>query len=207
MIRKFVLLIAVLALQGMFVAYAGNNIMQLNNVTAPAGENIVVNLEVINEDAFVGLQLDVPLPTGFGYVASSAVLNPARSNGHIMNAAILPGTNTFRVLAFSLSNAAFIGNSGTVASFSFTTSMTSGTYPLPIVNGILGNIAGQNIITGTVSGEVILTGTATYNVTFVVIDENQAAIPDATVTLGSVTNPAVIMYLLRLNRELTIILL
>ena len=77
MIRKLVLLITLLSMQGMFAVYAGNNIMQLNDVTAQAGENITLDLEVINDDQFVAFQLDIPLPEGFDYVQESIKIGRA----------------------------------------------------------------------------------------------------------------------------------
>ncbi|HPK04903.1 MAG TPA: hypothetical protein PK908_03340, partial [Bacteroidales bacterium] len=169
MIRKLVLLITLLSMQGMFAVYAGNNIMQLNDVTAQAGENITLGLEVFNDDQFVAFQVDVPLPEGFGYVAGSIIPNPARSNGHMTQANVLPNTNIFRAIGFSMTNAAYLGNSGAIVFFDFTTPQTSGTFDLILQGAILGNIQGVNILTGTNDGSVTLIGTS-YNVNFIIKD-------------------------------------
>ncbi|NLN95097.1 MAG: carboxypeptidase regulatory-like domain-containing protein, partial [Bacteroidales bacterium] len=188
MIRKLVLLITLLSMQGMFAVYAGNNIMQLNDVTAQAGENITLGLEVLNEDQFVAFQVDIPLPEGFGYVDESIVPNPTRSTNHQAMANVLPNTNIFRAIGFSLTNAAYLGNSGAIVFFDFTTPQTSGTFDLELQDAILGNIEGVNILTDTSNGSVTLIGTS-YDVNFIVSDPDQNPVAGATVTLGTVTNP------------------
>ena len=56
--------------------------MILKDVTDVAGENMEMDLEFTNQDAFVGFQHDIPLPEGFGYVEGSAVLNHSRITNH-----------------------------------------------------------------------------------------------------------------------------
>src|SRR5690606_16204094 len=74
--------------------------------------------------------------------------------------------------------------------FTFTTPDVAGTYSLILENTVIGNIQGENILTGTIDGTLTLTGPTSFTVTFVVKDENQVVIPDATVTLGTIANPA-----------------
>lgn len=107
----------------------------IHDATGPAGEDILIDVEIINIGfQIVAFQADIILPEGFGYVPGSAFLNPLRSAGHLFNANVLPGTNTLRMIAFSLTNTAFNGNSGNIASFTLTTPDIPGTYMLtPVV--------------------------------------------------------------------------
>ncbi len=168
------------------------NIMQLHDVTALRGDDIEVELEITNESEFVAFQLDIPLPEGFQYLAGSVGLNEARKTDHQIQANVLPGTNLFRMISFSLTNAVYPGNSGVIASFALATPFLPGSYTLAVEDGIIGNIQGVNILTGTVDGTVTLTGDPLpqFSVEFVVEDQNQQALGDAVITLGNLTNPA-----------------
>jgi len=105
----------------------------IHDASSLAGEDILVDTEIINTGfEFVSFQVDIILPEGFGYVQGSAFLNPERKADHIVNASILPGTNTLRMIAFTLTNAAFIGESGIIASFTLTTPEVPGNYQLLI---------------------------------------------------------------------------
>ena len=88
----------------------------------------------------------------------SIVPNPTRSTNHQAMANVLPNTNIFRAIGFSLTNAAYLGNSGAIVFFDFTTPQTSGTFDLELQDAILGNIEGVNILTDTSNGSVTLIG-------------------------------------------------
>ena len=170
----------------MIPTQVSGNIMKVLNTTAVAGDDVVINIEVINEDNFCAFQFDIPLPSGFGYVPESIGLNPARITNHQAMANVLPNTNIFRAVAFSMTNANFLGNDGVLTFFTFTTPEVPGVYTLNIEDAILGNIQGQNILDETISGTVTLTSIPGYTVTFVIQDQNQVPIPGATVTLGAI---------------------
>jgi len=169
----------------------GSNIMRINDVTAEPGSNIIVEMEIINEDQFVAWQFDIPMPEGFDYVANSAALT-SRAAGHQINAVILPNTTIFRSLAFSFTNAYFLGNEGVIATYEFITPNTAGTFEFVLVDAIIASLQAQDIISGTENGTITLGGATPdeYTVTFNVADQNGAPITDAVVTLGTVTNPA-----------------
>ena len=167
------------------------NIMKVLDVTAIAGDDVVIEIEVFNEDEFCAFQFDIPLPEGFGYVQESIGLNPDRITNHQAMANVLPNTNIFRAVAFSMTNDSFLGNSGVLTFFTFTTPEVPGVYTLSINDdAILGNIEGENILDGTISGTVTLVIDGLYTVTFDIKNPDQVPIPGATVTLGNITNPA-----------------
>jgi len=174
----------------MTVSLMAENVIYLPDISVNASEDIIISVEVTNEDSFVGFQFDIPLPEGFDYKLNTIALNPERKADHIINANVLPGTNMFRVLSFSLSNSAYKGNSGVLTFFTLTTPNVAGSYDLVIEDAFFGNHAGQNIITGIVNGTVTLLGEELYTVTFVVKDQNQVTVQDATITMGSISNIA-----------------
>lgn len=133
-----------------FSAMAQNS-MSIPNVSTGAASQAIVAVNITNANAFTGFQLDIPLPVGISYVANTAAINPSRSNGHILSAAIVGGS-TLRIIAFSFSNAQFNGSSGAVASFSLLTSAVPGDYPLQILNAVISGTNATNILTATVDG-------------------------------------------------------
>jgi uncharacterized protein (TIGR02145 family) len=139
------------------ITFAGENIMKVHDATGLPGENITIELEILNDDPFVAFEVHFDLPEGFGYVPGSVSLNPGRKADHLVQAAISGATGKLIVIAFSLTNSYFIGNSGVIASFSLSTPDVAGTYPLIPENGIIANIQGMNILTGYINGTITLT--------------------------------------------------
>jgi hypothetical protein len=133
------------------------NIMKVHDATGLPGENITIELEILNDDPFVAFEVHFDLPEGFSYIAGSALLNPDRKADHIFNAAIHPSTGKLVMMAFSLTNANFTGNSGIVATFSLTTPETADEYPLIPENGVISDIQGNNLLTGYINGVINLT--------------------------------------------------
>jgi len=133
-----------------------SNVMKIHDAVAVAGENLIVDLEIINHGAFNSFQTDILLPEGFDWVSGAISLNPDRKVDHIIQANVLPGTNIFRMLAYSMTNANFLGNSGIITSFTFSTPAEPGTYFLTPEEGIIGNLAGENILTGVIHGTITL---------------------------------------------------
>ncbi len=168
-------------------AFAGSNIMKLSSVSVVAGQPVELELEIINDDEFVAFQFDVPLPLGFGWNQGDIQLNPDRITNHVIQAAILPGTNIFRAISFSMTNDAYLGNSGVIATFTLSTPSTTGYFQLSLWNVIICDSNAVNIKTGSVNGSVTLTG---FTITFFVTDINQTPIPDAVIKLGNITNAA-----------------
>lgn len=129
------------------------NIMIVHDVAAFAGEVITVELEIMNDAEFVGFNLSIPLPEGFEYVDGSAEL--FRKTNHMLSFTI-NAQHVARILAFSVTNNAFLGNNGIILQFQLETPNIAGTYLLPIEQAVIGNIHAENIITGTVDGLVTL---------------------------------------------------
>lgn len=115
--------------------------------------NFVVQLIAENTDPFVAFQVDIPIPTGFGYVEGSAVLNASRISGHALTASILTG-NIVRLIGYSVGNTAFLGNSGTLVSLTLKSGAIPATFALELNQPMLGNSQSTNILSGSSNGSV-----------------------------------------------------
>jgi len=131
----------------------GDNIMIIHDIDAFAGEIITVELEIVNEDEFAGFNLDIPLPAGFDYIEGSAQL--FRDDGHFFDFDILPG-NVARMLSASVPTKPFLGNDGVIVSFDLQTPDEEGTYVLNIVDAVIADAQGNDIMTGAEPGTVTL---------------------------------------------------
>jgi uncharacterized protein (TIGR02145 family) len=131
--------------------------MILHDATAHPESSLVVEMELQKPDyeIITNFMLDVLLPEGFTYVAGSVTLNPQRKVDHIIQANVLPGTNIFRAISFSLSNSSYIGNEGIIMSFTLNAPTQTGTYPMNLQNCLWGNTVTVGppdiIINGTVT--------------------------------------------------------
>jgi len=112
-----------------------------------------VQLVAENADPFVAFQVDIPVPAGFNYIAGSAILNAARISGHAVSASILEG-NILRLIGYSVGNTPFIGNSGTLVSFSLKTGAVPATYALTLNQAVLSDTQTNNILTSSGNGSV-----------------------------------------------------
>ena len=133
---------------------SAQNIMQINNAQGVINSTVVVPISITNNEEFISFQCDVLLPDGFNYVAGSITLTP-RSVDHVVNVTNT-GSNTIRILSYSLNNTPFLLDSGIVANFNLTTPPTQGDYSIGINNGIIGNAESVNILDSIVVGEINL---------------------------------------------------
>jgi hypothetical protein len=133
-----------------------SNIMKLHDVSAQPGEIITVELEIINDQEFVGFNLSIPLPNGFTYIEGSEQLFRGIENDHTFGFVVIEATNLAKIIAFSLTNSPFLGNDGIIFSFDVMTPTESGEYVLEITDAVIGTIDLQNILTGKVDGTILL---------------------------------------------------
>jgi len=131
------------------------NIMQIDDASVAAGGQVTISIGISNADPFVGFQLDIPLPGAVSYVNNSAALDNSRSNGHSLSASLL-NENTLRIIAFSINNTPFNGNSGMVATFELNAGNVPGTYGLLIQNAMIASASSANILTGTTNGSLTI---------------------------------------------------
>ncbi|MDP8269251.1 MAG: choice-of-anchor D domain-containing protein, partial [Candidatus Tenebribacter davisii] len=113
-----------------------------------------MEINVDNYEEFVALQVDIVVPTDFDYIQNSAVLTN-RANGHILQVNEI-SANTIRLIAFSMNQLPFIGNSGAVIELDFVTNLSSGIYPLDLEDGVLANSNSSNILKDMMNGTLFV---------------------------------------------------
>jgi hypothetical protein len=129
------------------------NVLKIGQYQVQPNTNIVIQLEADNSDPFVAFQVDIPIPAGFSYIEGSAQLNVSRSSGHLLSANLVSG-NILRLIGFSVSNTAFLGNTGSLANFTIKSRAIPATFLLNIDTPLLGNNKSINILTGATNGDV-----------------------------------------------------
>ncbi len=142
--RKITQIPKTLLLTLLLIPFAGktqlpeSNILRIHDAVGLPQSTVVIDVEMENNDPITAFQIDIPLPSGFSYIAGSAVLNPLRQVDHIVGSNTIPGTNIFRVVAVSVTGAAFLGYTGIVVSFKLNTPSQTGNYMLEPENCIMG---------------------------------------------------------------------
>ena len=104
-----------------------------------------LNLENPNESRYTALQLDINLPVGFS-IADNTATTSTRLPDHSLVVSNTTG-NTYRVAAYSLTNTAFEGNSGCIASMTLRAheSAEEGAYYASLNNIIVSTRAGEEV--------------------------------------------------------------
>ncbi|MCK9204830.1 MAG: choice-of-anchor D domain-containing protein, partial [Bacteroidales bacterium] len=151
--------------------YAFNpNYMIVPDLVCKNVDTIRIPVKVDNIEEFVGFQFDLNFPSILHYVPNSAVLS-TRAQGHLLMEQIL-GPSAVRLISFSLSQLPFTGDTGTIATLTFTinTQDPSNTLlPLTLTNAILGNALSQNILYAVQNGNLsivfshAISGSLVYN--------------------------------------------
>ncbi len=134
-------------------SFSGENFMQIHDVSAQAGDTITIKLEIVNEQEFVGFNLDIPLPPSMYFIEGSETLY--RDDGHFFMFNVLEG-NVARMISASMSNKKFAGNQGVIVSFDVATAPEQAHYVIEPVQAVIGNSAAQDILTNTIQGVIIL---------------------------------------------------
>jgi hypothetical protein len=130
-------------------AFAPNRLSVVSK-TGKTNDSLRLPFTISNTEPFVAFQFDVTLPSNLQYGVESVLLS-SRAQGHNVSAAILPNGD-LRILAFSLSQNSFTGNSGEVVSILMNAGSTTGTVTIAPKNVIIGDSANQNIATGGDTG-------------------------------------------------------
>ena len=128
-----------------------DNAVSLSAASGRPGDEVTITLSLSNSDAVTALEAWIPLGDDLTLVAGSCVLNTARSNGHMVSAAVVD--KVLKIYAYSLGNAAFKGNSGALLTFKLRVGNEPGTFTLtPAV--VLSNAAGAQLASTASSGSV-----------------------------------------------------
>lgn len=137
---------AVADLQGL--AFAVNEI-HLLAVSGYSGQEVEVPITLNNMEAFTGFQFTIPLPDVATFVKGSAILNTERITDHVLSADTV--NHQLTIIAYSPSNAAFIGTDGQIMTIQLHLEGQGGNYSLNLQDAIMADSEGNNIISA-VSG-------------------------------------------------------
>jgi len=127
------------------------NTMHMGSASMGPGQPFTLRVSISNSNPFVAFQFDLPIPAGFSYVGNSAVLNPARTSGHALQAQMIDG-NTLRVLGYSPNNIPFTGDTGAIVTFQLVSGTVPGAFPLNLQAPIIGDVNQMNILTESSNG-------------------------------------------------------
>ena len=144
-----------------FANNGNENILLVLDKTAKPGDNVTLELEMINDDVIVSFQATIMLPEGFGYVAGSGQLH--RKNGHDLFANYNEATNELVLLAFAFSGAPFTGNDGVLFSAELTTPETPGIFEVSLTEVLLVKQGAIDVTTGFFPGTITLQYILTIN--------------------------------------------
>ena len=129
------------------------NELHVVQVSGYSDSTVTVALTMNNMSEISGLQCKFKLPSALEYVDGSFALS-GRSNGHQVWSGM--SNDTLTIVAFSLSNAVFADNDGTIATFRVKLVGTSGWYWLEQIEPILSNVAGVNKLSASYGEYVII---------------------------------------------------
>lgn len=93
-----------------------DNVVSVSSASGHPGDEVTLQLSLNNTDEVVAFQTEIPLGDNLTYVANSVELNADRISDHSVTAAVVGGN--LRIFAYSLSLTPFVGNEGTLLSFS-----------------------------------------------------------------------------------------
>ena len=131
------------------------NELYLNTITLKYGFSGTIKIRMKNFEPVNAFQLSVTLPSSVNYNTGSIVLNPVRKTDHVINASVLTG-NVLRIISYSPTNAAYLGNDSTIAEFSIRAIGNPGGYSLPVSGGVISDTSGANILSDVFGGSVTI---------------------------------------------------
>jgi len=143
------------------------NYMMVSDTLGMPGDTVLIHVDVDNYEQFVAFQFDITFANELTYVEGSAQLT-GRAQGHDLSA-LLVDSNVLRVIAYSMQQNIFTGNSGPVITMQFVIDSTCGEgyLPLTLSNTILGDSNSNNILWDVVNGYVLVDTTSPNTPTLV----------------------------------------
>lgn len=141
------------------IAFAVNE-LHIGNMFAFSGDTVRLYCSINNMEPFVGFQFDLLLPEPMTYIEGSAQLTE-RAVDHIVSANMI-GEGSLRVVAYSPSNTAFSDTLGNIVYMDFFIEGTGGYYSLNAVNVIIGDAAGDNILSDYYNGQLQIAAADIY---------------------------------------------
>ena len=124
--------------------------LKVTNTDFVSRDTAYLPFAVSNVKRFVAFQFDVTLPPQCAYIPGSAVLT-SRANGHTVSTSTL-GNGDIRVLAYSMNQYAFTGDTGDVVKLKLAINADTGIYNVSVKNVIISDSNNVNICTGYDNG-------------------------------------------------------
>lgn len=145
------------------------NYMILPDLEAFLSDTVEVRIKINALEPFVGFQFDLSYPSCVSYISGSAQLS-GRAQGHIIQADTIDA-NKLRVFAYSMTQAPFTGDTGTIVTLSFAVHAMNGetSASLTLDSAVIGNAMSHDILWGKVNGMITIhqfptvCGTIAYN--------------------------------------------
>ena len=143
-----IILIAVVLISA---SQAANRLI-VNDTTISSGDTVWVTIDMENDDGVVSFQFDLDSPETLIY--SGVAELSERAVDHELYLSTSGGV--LRVMALSNTLTAFAGNSETLVTLGFTTSLENGIFDFELINPILGDHNSENILTGYENGTITI---------------------------------------------------
>ena len=134
------------------VAARAENVVSVSSASGHPQDEVTLSVSLSNTDAAVAFQADIPLGSQLTYVAGSVALNNERITDHVVSAAVVDGT--LKIFAYSLSLAPFVGDEGTLLSFTLRLKNEPGDYTLDVGSAKLSDALGAALPLTTQNGTV-----------------------------------------------------
>ena len=135
------------------IAMHATNTISLTSAEGKYNDEVQIDVSLVNSDAITAVEITIPLDKNLTYVDESAVLNTARSNGHLISAAEVD--NELRIYIYSMSLGALKGNEGVLCSFKLKLKREPAVYTLtPSV--VLGDVVGNSLSVETRNATVTI---------------------------------------------------
>ena len=147
--KKLFSICAILCLSWQAIA---SNTLSLSSVSGTPQAEVEVVVSLDNTDAITALEMVLPLGECLSYVANSAVLATARSNGHQLSAAQVG--QELRIYVYSFSQTALQGNTGELLTFRLLLGNEPDNYtlsPTLVLSDAAGASINGSVQTGTVT--------------------------------------------------------
>ncbi len=142
-----------LSMATFWVAMQATNIVSLQSVTTSPTDELQIDVSLANSDALTAVEVKIPLDENMTYIDESALLNTARSNGHIISAAEVD--KELRIYIYSLSLKTFKGSEGLLFSFKLKINEDPAIYTL-IPEVVLSNKSGKSVTAKVEAGIITI---------------------------------------------------
>ena len=144
---KKLLIIACMVI--MSIAIHATNTISLTSAVGKYNDEVQIDVSLENSDAITAVEIIIPLDKNLTYVNASAVMNSARSNGHLISAVEVD--NELRIYSLGTLK----GNEGVLCSFKLKLKREPAVYTLtPSV--VLGDAAGNSLAVEVESATVTI---------------------------------------------------